>query len=88
MIRRMVLETEDEMDAESPQVETKQLIEADLGDNGGSVKFASIKEASDWIDEEIESWEGFARRHGLGETTSTILNQQLLLPREIQNALA
>ena len=88
MIRRMVLETEDEMDAESPQVETKQLIEADLGDNGGSVKFSSIKEASDWIDGEIKSWDGFARRHGFGETTSTILKQQLQLPREIQDALA
>ena len=48
-----------EMDAERAQVETIPLIEAELGDNGGGISFASIKDARDWIAREINAWETF-----------------------------
>ena len=75
------------MDAGSSQVETRPLIEADFGDNGGRVAFASINEAREWIEHEIAVWRNFWSQIEICRLVPNVGEHQLKLPKKIREAL-
>lgn len=76
------------MDADNnPQVDVKPLIEADFGENGGKVSFASIEEARNWVEQEGRRWKEFWTRLEVGSLVRNVLDYQLELPTEIRNAI-
>ena len=93
----------EDMDPYSPHVADRPLIEADLGENGGQVAFASVEEAREWIEREIDAWEQFqgrlldppilASHFGISDPIERnvlehVLERQLKLPLEIRDSLA
>ena len=74
------------MDAGNSQVKTRPLIEADFGDNGGRVAFASINEAIriarplEWIEHEIAVWRKFWNKIEIGRLVPNVGEHQLKLP--------
>ena len=76
------------MDADkNPQVESEPLIEADLGENGGKVSFASIEEARDWAGQERSRWQDFWSKIEVGGLARDVLDRQIELPTKIRDAL-
>ena len=76
------------MDADnSTQVESEPLIEADLGENGGEVSFASITDARDWAEREGSRWQKFGTEIEGGRLVRDVLNRQIELPTKIRDAL-
>ena len=69
------------------EVESEPLIEADLGDNGGKVSFASIEEAREWAEQERSRWKSFWSKIEVGGLARDVLNRQIVLPTKIRDAL-
>ena len=76
------------MDADSnPQVESEPVIEAELGENGGKVSFASIEEARKWAEQERSRWQSFWSKLRTGGHAQDVLKRQIELPTKIRDAL-
>ena len=75
------------MSADGPRVDDNVIIKADLGENGGSVEFGSLREAKEWIDEETQQWERFANEIHYANPFSSLMDRQLRLPQEIKKSL-
>ena len=75
------------MDTDSPQAEANSMIEANLGENGGHVAFASIKEAKAWVERETRAWERFWTGLQLGNQAGIVRERQLELPTKIRDSL-
>lgn len=76
------------MDADNdPQVQCEPVIEADLGENGGKVSFASIQDAREWAEQERTRWQKFSTQIEVGRLAQNVLDHQLELPTRITDAL-
>ena len=71
----------------SPQDETEPLIEADLGENGGKVTFASIEEARDWAGQERSRWQNFWSKMEVSGLAQDVLKRQIELPTRLRDTL-
>ena len=76
------------MDADSSQIEAKPLIEANLGENGGRVSFASIQKAKEWANRECSQWRRFGTRVEVNRVVGNVLEHQIKLPTKIRDALS
>ena len=87
------------MDSDGPHVSDELLIEADLGENGGRVEFASVEEARDWVEGEIGAWKRFqsnllqssfsASEHRIEKhVLEHVMERQLWLPKKILDYIA
>lgn len=75
------------MSTDNAQSEARPIIEADLGDNGGHVRFHDLEEVKKWIKREIENWNVFSNDGTRSPALSHILERQLELPHEINELL-
>ena len=75
------------MSTDNAQREGRPIIEADLGDNGGHVRFHALEEAKEWAEREIEHWNRFPSYGIRKSILSYILARQLQLPRAINELL-
>ena len=75
------------MDTDSPQAEADSMIEANLGENGGPVAFASIEEAKAWVDRETRTWERFWSGLQADSRAGVVRERQLALPTKIRDSL-
>lgn len=75
------------MSTDNAQSEGRPIIEADLGDNGGHVRFHALEEAKKWTEREIENWKVLSSDGTRSPALSYILERQLELPHEINELL-
>ena len=75
------------MSTDNAQIEGEPIIEADLGDNGGKVRFHTLEEAKKWVDREIKKWNGYEIQAIRSPAVPNILERQLQLPRAIIESL-
>ena len=75
------------MSEESVQHVEIPFIEADLGENGGRIKFASPSDATRWVEREMQLWTGFGGNLGSLRLRQNVLERQLALPSKIREQL-
>ena len=65
----------------------KPIIEADLGENGGRIEFASILDAREWIKAELLAWRNFNANLASRQDPMDVMGRQLALPSNIAERL-
>ena len=75
------------MSTDESQANGEMIIKADLGENGGLVAFGSLREAKEWIDDELEKWERFKKNTDRINPFPDLMKRQLRLPLKIRENL-